>query len=356
MNVSSLAMRQQALEGTIMTSKPAKKIDFSGLLESPDHISEKDVRYFRREVFGDGVVSPQEADALFAMNMAVQDKCDDWNEFFVEALTDHVVHQAEPRGYVSVANAEWMIDRISHDGHVEAPNELELLVKTLSKSTSSPEKLVGFTLKEIQHAVVSGEGPLARGRQLTKGVIGEAEVELIREVLYAFGSDRGIAISKTEAEALFELNKATIEAENHPAWRELFVKAIGNYLMAASTMRVPSRAEALAREAWLEDTDVDVKSSLRGAFSGFGKLFSKSFYDGVFDDAHDQMEKAWAARNERMAHMVKDAEAVTDEEADWLIDRLHDDGIICENEKALLDFIRKESPHVSEQLKKTGTS
>ena len=154
---------------------------------------------------------------------------------------------------------------------------------------------------------------------------------------------------------LFELNQATSEEHNHPAWRELFVKAIGNYLMAASTTRIPSREEALAREEWLADTDVDVMGNLTGAFAGFGNLFSKSFYEGVFDDAHTQVERAWAARNERLARRVEAAERITDEEAEWLIDRLQSDGIICENEKALLDFIRKESPEISERLDRTGT-
>ena len=83
-------------------------MDFSALLESPDKITERDVRHFRGEVFRDGIVSQMEAEAMFAIDASIADKCDAWNMFFVEALVDHVVNQAEPRGYVSVANAEWL--------------------------------------------------------------------------------------------------------------------------------------------------------------------------------------------------------------------------------------------------------
>ncbi|HSO46385.1 MAG TPA: hypothetical protein VLQ68_00505, partial [Rhizobiaceae bacterium] len=232
----------------------------------------------------------------------------------------------------------------------EPANELELVVKILDRSHSSPELLVGFALNMVSRAVVDGEGPLASGGTLAKGVINEAEVELLRRILYAYGGEAGISISRTEAEILFDLNQRTEGADNHPAWRELFVKAIGNYLMAAATDRAPSRAEAIAREEWLENTDTDVAATLKGAFFGVGELFSKAFLADAFDSAHQQVEKAWAARNARMEASIAESEKVTDTEADWLIEKLNADGLINENERALLAFIRRVSPQVSPAL------
>lgn len=323
---------------------------FAGILAEENKISPKDVLYFRGEVFRDGVVSRQEADAILAMNSRVADKCSEWNEFFVEALTDYTVFQAEPRGYVTVDNAQWVINAVEADGRVEVASELELLVRILSKSQSSPEILVGFTLNQIAHAVLEGEGPLANGRELEKGVIGEAEVELIRAVLYSFGGDGGISISKTEAEFLFDLNDALAPEGNHPAWRELFVKAIGNYLLAAATYGAPSRIEALAREEWLSDTSSDVAGTLSGAVTGLTSLFSRGFVDGVFDDAHGQIEKAWKIRNDKQASAEYEAEKLDAIEADWLIDKLFADGVIHENERALLSFLKRESHDVNPKL------
>ncbi len=70
---------------------------FAGLLKEPGRIQPDDVRYFRGEVFRDGVISHAEAEALFAMNAGVAEKCPEWNEYFVEAITQFVVDQAEPR-------------------------------------------------------------------------------------------------------------------------------------------------------------------------------------------------------------------------------------------------------------------
>lgn len=323
---------------------------YAELLEELGRIGSSDVRHLRQEVFRDGVVSHAEAEAIFALNGAVADKCPEWAEFFVEALTDFTVNQAEPRGYVSLANAEWLVDRVSHDGHVDTVTELELLVKVLDRAKSSPDFLVRYTLNEAARAAVEGRGPLACGRHLKQGVIGEAEVELIRRVLYAVGGEAGISISRVEAETLFDLNDRTVEAENHPAWRELFVKAIGNYLMAAASYRAPPRAVALAREEWLEDTSVNIRDSVLGAFAGLGEMFTKSFFDDV-TDAHQQIEKAWAARNERVERAEAEAAVVGSDEAEWLIDRLGGDGVVHENEKALLRFIRDVSPNVDPILK-----
>ncbi len=54
---------------------------------------------------------------------------------------------------------------------------------------------------------------------------------MIRRLIYGSGGQNGLAISRTEAEFLFALNRATAGGENDPAWRDLFVKAITMHLL-----------------------------------------------------------------------------------------------------------------------------
>jgi len=61
---------------------------------------------------------------------------------------------------------------------------------------------------------------------LADGVIDEAEVKQLRDVLYVDGK-----IDKEEAEFLFELNDAVTGKENSPAWEALFVEAITSFLL-----------------------------------------------------------------------------------------------------------------------------
>ncbi|MDR0573061.1 MAG: TerB family tellurite resistance protein [Tannerella sp.] len=61
---------------------------------------------------------------------------------------------------------------------------------------------------------------------LADGVIDEAEVKQLREVLYADGK-----IDRDEADFLFELNDAVSGKANHSSWETLFVEAISAYLL-----------------------------------------------------------------------------------------------------------------------------
>lgn len=65
---------------------------------------------------------------------------------------------------------------------------------------------------------------------LADGIIDDAEVKQLREVLYADGK-----IDKEEAEFLFELNDAVSGKNNHSSWENLFVEAITSFLLEDET-------------------------------------------------------------------------------------------------------------------------
>lgn len=160
--------------------------------------------------------------------------------FFIEAITDYIVHQEKPAGYISVKNADWLIETISRDGRVDSMTELELLIRVLEVAKFSTERLAAFALQQVKHAVVEAKGPLLLGGELVPGLIGKAEVDLLCRILYAFGGDGNIAITKSEAEVLFEINDRTAGSRNDPSWDDLFVKAIANFVMSTSGYEVPT--------------------------------------------------------------------------------------------------------------------
>ncbi|GHV72614.1 hypothetical protein FACS1894201_02870 [Bacteroidia bacterium] len=74
------------------------------------------------------------------------------------------------------------------------------------------------TLKELKNSI------------LADGVIDEAEVKQLCEVLYADGK-----IDKEEADFLFYLNDAVSGKANHSSWETLFVEAITSFLLEDET-------------------------------------------------------------------------------------------------------------------------
>ncbi len=292
-------------------------------------IDADDVLALRKCAFGDGLVSRREADALFHLDGSTTEKCDEWTAFFLEAMVDYIVHQEKPAGYVSDDNARWLVEHIARDGFVRGDIELELLVRVLERSMRSPEHLVAFALKQVALAVA--------GNADEPAAIDESEVELVRRILFAFGGDGHAAVTRAEAEALVEINDTTDENLNHPAWNDLFVKAIANFVLCASGYAPPPREEALRREALFETASVDI-----------GGFFNRMVSGGVraVIDAYaleTDLEQDWEERNKRAEAAARRAERVSAQEARWLAERIGG-GRLRDNERALLAFLRDTAP------------
>jgi hypothetical protein len=309
-------------------------------------ITPDDVKHLRATVYGDPIVSADEARWAMLLNDAAKEVCLEWTEFFTGALTDFIVRHEVPEGYISEENARWLIEAISRDGVVKSSTELELLVRVLELATSSPATLSSFALRQVAEAVIHGKGPLTEDKRLTRGTIGAVEVELIRRILHAFGGYGAIGVTREEAEVLFDLNDQTSEANNDSAWSDLFVKAVANFLMAARGYSVLSGSEALARGKWL-DAPTDGITAL------FGDVMSTLLSGGLKGiwAAWRREESEQSRRLRETESEIRAAEIISCDEARWLADRIGRDGVVHANERALLQFLRDESPDVHPSLR-----
>ncbi|MFQ5970991.1 MAG: hypothetical protein ACE5Q3_01580 [Alphaproteobacteria bacterium] len=310
-------------------------------------IAADDVLKLRRDVFGDdGVVDRGEAEMLFLLDRAIADKAPEWYEFYVDSLTDYFVWKTEPRGYVSEEQADFLIENIVHDGRIDGLSELELLANIVHWAASCPERLVLFVLEAVRESVLTPDAA-AYGKGRKPGVITDTDVELVRRVLYGQGSFGGFTVTRREAELLFALNEATPEVDNSPHWRDLFMRAVANYLMfPRSAPEVPSAAAMREREAW-EPQRRGVGRLLR-EMGKAGLNFSDSWREADLFGARrarEEAEREAARRHEAIAR-----QSIDEGEARWLLDRLGDKVELSENERALLRFIKEDAPHIHPSL------
>ena len=317
-------------------------------------ITDKDVVRLRMAIFPDGVVTPDEAEDLFSLNDAATDVYPAWRDLFVEAMTDYVVRQMHPEGYVDDAGAKWLIARIGADGVVKADSELELLVKVLESADSAPDSLCVYALEQVREAVLTGEGPLACGGALEPGRINAAETALVRRVMYAAAGQGNIAITRREAEVLFDINDAARGHDNDPAWRDLFAKAIAAAVMTVSGYTPLPREEEARREAWLSTPSEGVGGFIWKLFCGMGAggmaLTHPGGMEAVMHPGDEALDE-WREHNAKVEADQKEAEVVTEDECQWLADRIMRDGMVDEGERALLAFLAAESPSVHPCLK-----
>lgn len=304
-------------------------------------IKDSDVLRLRRVFYEDGIVSAPEAEALFALNDRCGLKADGWADFFVEAITDYLIFQERPQGYVTADNARWLIERVQHDGIVQSKTELDLVVTILDKARWSPVSLVQFALEQVKHAVLSGEGPLRNGHALKPGMISDGEIDLIRRMLYGFGGDGHVAVTRAEADILFDIDEAQEGSPPNAAWTDLFVKAIANVMMAASGYAVPTREEALRREASL------VEPERQTSVMAFLLSMVRTNLNDIRAAYVDQTaEERALARLEQQRIEIITHEEITEAEASWLAQRLVRDGRLSVSETALVAYLKQESPKI----------
>lgn len=297
-------------------------------------ISAEEILALRREGWSGSAIDADEADAIFVLNDHLAAPSSEWSDFFIEALSDYIVHGVEPRGYVDEGQAEWLIEQIENNGRLDSLTELELLVEVLEKAVSVPEQLKAYVLGEIEQAVLAGEGPTRDGGALEAGKVTEAEARLLRRVIFAAGGDRPAAVSRREAELLFRLKDASLGADNAPEWKQLFVQGVGNYLQGFGGAEPLTRERAAELEAFMHAPGSGI-----GGF--FRRMFGHAAQSGVADGFTALRAGAEPPRHIELE--VAAAAEVTGDEQQWLLAQLDMDGQIDELEKALLEFLAEEN-------------
>jgi hypothetical protein len=294
-------------------------------------LSAEEVLELRRLGWADGKMDPEEAERLFTANDACTYPTPEWCDFFVEALSGFIVNTVEPKGYVDDEMADELISRVDRDGRVGTVAELELLITVSERALNVPERLKAYVLKQVEDAVLHGDGP-TRGGALDPGGINATECALLRRLIFAPGSDRPAAVSKREAEMLFRIKDQTLYDVNAPEWEKLFVQGVANFLFGFGGHDPLERERAAELEAFMAREGAGVGGFLSRMFT------SKPDFDGAFGSLLDLGPHGPGVEAE-----AEEAGQLSPEESHWLSDMLETDEELDPLEKALLVWIAEET-------------
>ncbi|WP_411817001.1 hypothetical protein [Hyphococcus sp. DH-69] len=295
-------------------------------------VSADEVLFLRRTVFADGVVSTKELDALFALGDKAPDGEPEWFQFFAEVAADFYLREEEPQGYLTEQEFESLKSRVLRNGHANGL-EIALMVKLMETAEATPSDFAAFVGDQIKQSILKKEGG---------PIVEKHDAIILRRYLFAAGGDGNVAVTRAEAELLFDINDATENARNSPAWTELFVQGIINHLMAHLGYTAPSREEAFRRNAWARDHSTNVggffKRMLSGGFSAVKNAYASETVAGAHNDQRDAA--------------ATDAEQITKAEAEWLASRIGKDGGFDANERRLIERMRQHEKELPDTLKK----
>jgi hypothetical protein len=310
-------------------------IDIAQRAAADGQITADELLALRREGWGDGIITREEAEALFAVNTALRDRSTEWCDFFVEAIGEFVLNGTPPRLQCSLEEAEWLIAQIDHDGVVESVVELETMVRIIERAENVPDRLKNYVLEQIEREVLTGTGPTRCGGELSATHISAAECRIIRRVIFASGGCAPAAVSRFEAEMLFRLKDATLAEENAAEWDDLFIDGVANFMKGFILPNAQlARERTLELEAFVADNQANV-----GRFMGrvirelpnVGNHFGKVFGKKQPKPEHTYIEA-----------LAIEGEKVTDYESEWLDSMVQADGEVDELESRLIARLAEE--------------
>ena len=295
-------------------------------------VSAAEVLALRQQGWGDGIITREEAEAILAINDVLTQRDEQWCDFVVEAVGEYVLNGTEPRLQCSETEAQWLIDRIDHDGVVESMVELETIVRIIERAQNTPARLKDYVLAQVEREVLTGTGPTRCGGELAATHITAAECRIIRRVIFASGGHGPAAVSRYDAEMLFRLKDETLAEENASEWDDLFLDGVSNYLKGFALQNAQlDHDRALELQAFIADNKPNVARfmgkvarEMPNAANHFGKVFGKK------DAVPGYAEQAEAGAE------------VTDYERDWLEKMIEADGEVDELERRLLARIIEE--------------
>ncbi len=313
------------------------------LIVAKGSISAEDVEKVREVLFKDGINDRSGAESMFWLDQACATKDPAWKEFYVDSLTDYFIWKAEPAKHISPEDAQFLLDHVVKDGRVDGDTELELLVNIVHWADSCPESMALFVMEAVRDSILDPNAG-AYGKERRPNVIDAVDVEILAMVIHARAGAGGFNVTREEAELLFELNNATIEAENHESWRELFVEAVSNYLMFPNGAPVVRDAEeSRRRDLWLEN-----RRTVGTLLLGVGRALGRLEIADMWKEA-DVLGAGKRARTQRAINRARvdiAREEIAEPQVKWLIEHIGEDDVLHETERALLMFLRDTSPNI----------
>jgi hypothetical protein len=212
------------------------------------NVHSADVIALLREVYADGIGTRDEADELVSFDHTLTEASSGWCEFFAATISNHLLERREPTGTIDQAKAEWLISALSCGRRVATAGGFAVVLRLLEMAPQIPFVLAAYAIDQLRMAVIAGDGPaLAKRRHFSRTVDAE-DVALLARMLAAAGGASGVPVSRTEAEALFDLHDAVAGGANHRSFDELFFKAVAHHLLAIVGVAVPVRREMLQSE------------------------------------------------------------------------------------------------------------
>ncbi len=302
-----------------------------------------DARALRAAIYGKGSATRPNLAGLIALGpRAGADE--DFIALVAEVAKDLFVDQADPPGYVSEADADWLTARLGEGAGLSCRAEYEVLKTVIGHAVSVPVTLTSFAVREVERAILTGRRDAHSGLDQEPGKVTREDVEALRQISFSPTQGSSMHVTRATAEALFDIAHATATADNAPEFADFFARAVANYLMGVAFTGTPDRAEASRHQRELDQP---------ASFGGFLSALSGGvFSDGdkaALETIEEIEEDNYYQQNVEAEARMEAASRIDVGEAKWVLAHLTR-GELSEAEKRLIGFLRDEATSVTPEL------
>lgn len=185
---------------------------------SRGRLTSHEIDLLKTEVFPTGVRSCDGATLLLAINNSCSHASAEWGDFFVESLTDFILHHSAPHGMLDDVNTLWLERMLAADGVISTELELRLLLHVMEAAPQIPDSLKVFALSQLRHAIHGGSGALAGRRRGHQRGISAGDIDFLRTVVEVPDNERQVAVSPSVHRVLLSIDAVSNPALNDREW------------------------------------------------------------------------------------------------------------------------------------------
>ena len=186
-------------------------------------IGSEDVKFLREKFYPVGLSSDEDAMIMMALQNSCPETCDDWQDFFVESLSNFIISHVPPHGELSESKAAWMKRMLSAGGVLRSPLEVKCLMRAIDISVSLPETLSCLALEQLRLAMVEHRGGYAAMRPTSRPGITRYDLDFLNRILVNRLFKNGQPLTDRELDIISSIDQAVAHTFNDPAWRSLMM-------------------------------------------------------------------------------------------------------------------------------------
>jgi hypothetical protein len=212
-------------------------------------IDPADVIALLQDVYADGIGTREEAEELIAFDQSLTAATPGWTEFFANTVADHLVRRQAPFDFVDAEKSAWLMAALRKGRHTVTASGFAVLLRLIETAQDVPPPLAAFAIRQVRSAVIARRRPASSVRLSLNRTIDSDTAALVRRIVLGCAGLSMRAVTREEAEALFDLHDLTASGANDTDFDDLFFKAVAHHLIAETRHEVPLRNLALARHS-----------------------------------------------------------------------------------------------------------